>query len=128
MSGRFGSETGVWMEKTRSRSVTAFGQEGTVERIGFYAKCAQSPKCGHYLFFAGSCVDSLSTTLAQGRVFKIGSHQVKRLFATLIVCMALSSCGGSGDGSSDNGVVTPPPPSSSELVWDEGNWDDKEWT
>jgi len=40
-------------------------------------------------------------------------------------CVLISACGGGGGGGSNPADV--PPPQVTELVWDEGKWEEKAW-
>jgi len=49
---------------------------------------------------------------------------------TLIFGLSLSGCNGGSSGSSSGQPPPPPPPPpppATDLIWDEGNWDEENW-
>ena len=49
--------------------------------------------------------------------------QLSRYLSFLIFAFSLTACGGGGGGSS-----TPPPPTTADsLIWNQGNWQEKNW-
>ena len=50
--------------------------------------------------------------------------QLSCYLSLLIFALSLVACGGGGGG----GTSTPPPPTTADsLIWDQGNWQEKNW-